>query len=648
MKVVTAAFLSLVGCASVVFGADSALLGSERRAGYTLETHEFYPDEQLAVKALVLVPDGLKAKGASAAVFMPEDATSLECLAGEPDPYASKDADLGRKAYFAARSGMVAVALVRPAMANAAPDDVNSADSRKRYLALLPGSGWSDGKLVAAELKWAQDFLRKHPSVNAAKIAVNPKVEKPSGCPAPKKFEGRVLASGKRMMCAADYEPERPDGRTAKTMTWAMLKLRAANAPKPRQFLKDAATFKSWRDRRLEGYRKFGRNLDPNPEFKLLSKEDRPGYTLCEYEFYPFEGLAVRTYVLYPDNAKPRSTPVVVCMPGGGASLECLAGERGRDHHFNRYPVRNRQCWYYAQCGMIAVALENPANASNAHPEFPMWNEMMFCKRCWSKVGFSVEHYIVRTVAYCINFLKHDVRTDPTKIALSGLSRGASILYAAAGIPEISAMNYNDFVCDSNARRMSVTDLPSGESDGGGADYETLMALAPKSLILNEGGAWKGLIEDIVRAYKLSGHPENLTIHYYDRYRDPRARRHENVDVRTLTGLTSEEYYEYTNCDPYDHSFHPESALPWLRKLFFGSEQLPVSLRIPLLEAKADREWMDTEFFPPDGRKNRWAWGERPFDEKAMVPERPDGRTMYTATWAKMLLDGKVSMGKAN
>ena len=156
------------------------------------------------------------------------------------------------------------------------------------------------------------------------------------------------------------------------------------------------------------------------------------------------------------------------------------------------------------------------------------------------------------------------------------------------------------------------------------------------------------MIEDVVRAYELSGHPENLTIHYYDRYRNPRTRRHENVDVRTLTGLTPEDYYEYNNCDPYDHAFHPESALPWLSKLFFGSDRLPDSLRIPLLEAKADREWMDTEFFPPDGRRNRWAWGERPFDEKEMVPERSDGRTIYTATWAKMLLDGKASIDKSN
>ena len=33
-----------------------------------------------------------------------------------------------------------------------------------------------------------------------------------------------------------------------------------------------------------------------------------------------------------------------------------------------------------------------------------------------------------------------------------------------------------------------------------------------------------------------------------------------------------------------------------------------------------------------------------PFDPAVLVAERPDGRTIYTVTWAKMLLDGAVKL----
>lgn len=623
--------------------ADGRRLSSSPRDGYVLERWELYPERELAVEAFVLIPDGA-AKGATpAAIFMPDDATSIECLAGEPDPYASANPDGGRLAYFAVKGGRVAAALAKPAMANAAPDDVSSEDSWKRYRALLPGSGWDHAKLVRAELDLCRKVLARATPADPERIEENPKVARPpDAAPPPPRPEGPVKARGRRLMRAADYEPERADGRTRKTMTWAMLKLRQAAAPKPRPYLRNKAAFEAWRAKRLETFRRYARDRDSRPTFKLLKSERRDGYEQREYEFYPFDGLAVRTYILYPDDAKPGKTPVVVCMPGGCASLESLVGDRARDAYFTRYPTRNRQCWYYAKCGMIAVALENPANASNTHPDFHIWHSMVAANKYWGKAGFpGAECYIVRTVSACIDFLKADPRVDRTKIACSGLSRGASILFAAAGNPDVRAMNYNDFVCDSTARRIATTDLPSGMTEAGGADIETLMALAPMPLLLNEGGAYKGVIEDIARAYALSGHPENLTVHYYDRYRNPRDRRHENVDVRTVTGLTPEGFFAYSNCDAYDHSFHPESALPWLCRLF-GGAGLPDALDLPLLQAKAEREWLEEEYFPPDGHTGRKSWGARPFDEAALTPERPDGRTVYTATWAKMLADGKA------
>ena len=52
------AALAAFGCLSAAAQDPFRLLESVPRGGYELRTYEFYPERQLAVKALVLVPDG--------------------------------------------------------------------------------------------------------------------------------------------------------------------------------------------------------------------------------------------------------------------------------------------------------------------------------------------------------------------------------------------------------------------------------------------------------------------------------------------------------------------------------------------------------------------------------------------------------------
>ena len=632
-----AVLLALVEALTSMAGEDFRLLKEESRAGYRLRVYELYPDADLAVSALVLIPERAKIK--TAAIFMPEDTTSIEGLAGELDPYASPNPAGGRLAYFAALQGSAAVALARPGYANGAPDDVDSEDSRKRYLALLPGSGWTDEALIAREVELCKRILTTIPAAKEATVAFNPPVTQPTAAVSkPPQFTGRRLATGKRMMHAADYEPERADGRTAKTMTWAMLKLRAACSSEMPEFLRDRESFLKWQREYLAPYRKCLAEVPENPEFVLLKEERREGYTLKTYEFYPYKGLAMKTMILYPDNAQPGKTPVVVCMPGGGGSLECLSGEK--DAYYNRYPIRNRQCWYYVKCGMIAVALTNHSTANYCADDWSLWSAVNMTLAYWKRAGFRREDFISRSVAMCINFLKHDARVDRTKIACSGLSRGASVIYGALGNPDVKALNYNDFVLNGLHRRMSITELPSGETVGGDDTHYIWMAMAPTPMLLNEGGQYHGVIDEIKRAYELLGHPENLTVHYYDRYRDPRHRKYDDAYLCHATGLTVETHFEYCNVDAYDHSFHPESALPWLNGLFFGRAEIPATLEIEILRARAEREKSAEEFFPPDGQAGRKANGPKTvIPEDELKPERADGRTERTTTWAKMLCD---------
>ncbi|MCR5751441.1 MAG: alpha/beta hydrolase family protein [Kiritimatiellae bacterium] len=132
-------------------------LDVRRRDGYTVETWEFYPDDILAVKAMFLIPDKATAFVTPVTVCIATNEASVEGLSGEEDPYGVKCAPL---ALNAVRKGEIAVALALPGCANGAPDDLKSADSRKRYIAYLQDTDWTDAKLIELEKRMCLDFLR--------------------------------------------------------------------------------------------------------------------------------------------------------------------------------------------------------------------------------------------------------------------------------------------------------------------------------------------------------------------------------------------------------------------------------------------------------------------------------------------------------
>ena len=456
------------------------------------------------------------------------------------------------------------------------------------------------------------------------------------------------LASQKRATGMKDFMPERKDGRTTKTLAWARKKLVEAAKPPAHPFLKDRASFLAWRTEHLKLYANYLVGVPENPEVERISKEKRDGYTLNVCEFHPYPRAAVRAWILVPDGAKKGKTPVVFCLPGSGGSLQCLTGEP--DPYFTRYPIRNRQAWWYVKSGMIAVALENVGTANGAVDDVPWWTSRSHFSRLLRELGSNMTELVTREVAILVNFLKRSPLVDPSKIAVSGLSLGAMEgLFPALVVPDVSALVYNDFACDEFASRLCTTDLPSGQVGGGGANVQALMAMAPKKMILNEGGAYKGVIEDIKRAYELTGHPENLSIHYYDKYAVPKDRKYDHVDVRTVTGLDSAGWLDACNCHEYDHSFHAESALPWLRGAFFGRNDIPKGLEREIERARAERERKPEELFPPEGPVKRLAWGKvRPFTEADYATDRADGRSTKAVAWATLeLRDRLIAKSKA-
>lgn len=672
MKPVALLVLMLLGKATTAWAgeAEPQRLWSQSRNGYTLEQWEFYPDEPLAVKTMVLIPSGAQPGKTPAVICMNVERGSVEHLAGERDPYGTPGVDEGRKAYYAAKAGYVAMALALPGYANGAPDDIESEDSRRRYLSLLPDSGWTDEKLVRREVECCVAILKRNPLVDTSRISVMgykggavirsaakglpgvgvtetilPEGECDPAYPAVR--EGR-RASGVREMDEHDYIPERPDGRTERTFVWAMAKLRANCRPRVPPMLKDADTFRSWLKADQQRWRDRFLPSEGSCEFRLLAEDRRQGYVIRTYEFYPFDGLAVKTKILVPDTAVSGKTPAVVCLPGTAGSLLGLAGETPNPYWDGGYPIRCRQAWWYCRAGMIAVALENPANASNAKDDIMFWKSQAYFR---SHIGQVVvggkrldeQIFVTKLVDFCIDFIVRDPLVDPRKIAVSGHSLGAGIVCAAITNPKVAACCYNDYVPYVPGARTSVTRTRSnfmyGRQRGEGGSW--FFSLAPKPLLLNEGGAWKGNLEYVCRAYELLGVPERLTIHHYDRYSIAAERSWDRIDLLDARNYTMDDFRRHNNCDAHDHSFHAESALPWLSRLFFGKWKPSKDLSDELLRAKAERYTSCFQMFPPDARRGRKAVGplDRELTESDLVPERADGRTEMSATWVKMQID---------
>jgi len=409
---------------------------------------------------------------------------------------------------------------------------------------------------------------------------------------------GLLAGSGAFGHTAADFAPENPDGSTCRALAWIHGELARTRPAYDFNAVSNRTDIPAWRGKVRAKLKELLLLSDrPSAPFALLSEERRDGYSLRRYAFSSRPRLVSNVLMLVPDaatNAAPHSVPAVVCVPGTGASLASLAGEP--EDRFNRYPIRNRQAYYYAKAGFVAIALENfaagPLSGGNDIAAFGDLAQML---------GVQLYGVAADQVLDCVGFLKRTATVDPKRIAVSGMSLGCfPILYAAVVSDDIAAVVYNDFVC-SWAMRYVCTTERSGGYDWKSRDMpgfyrwfddnpDLLAALVPRPLFLVEDGHGYDCIDKIVRAYALAGASDRLKVRRYPKYADAAARAHSDEDLRKVRGLTGADYLAWSNCDPSQHSFHPEAVLPWLCRTFGMPADFDAELINELKRAENEKE----------------------------------------------------------
>lgn len=311
------------------------------------------------------------------------------------------------------------------------------------------------------------------------------------------------------------------------------------------------------------------------PACKMLWAEPRDGYELQKWEAYPEPYAVYPFYMLVPDNAQAGAPlPAVVCTPGGMGRKEGLVGEPQLDgSEFTRFPEHNQQAVHFAKAGWVALALDSAygLEVELCEEVEPEDRDFMF-HEIW--LGRSPESISVTYKLQVIRWLREHSLVDPTKIAVSGHSMSTTHISMMALLDrQIKAVVFNDFVTNWQERQIATT-IPSL-----GAihllpgmlrwfDYSDLMAaLAPIPLFVLEGGRTR-VLNNIAKAYELTGSAENFRFSYYPEYQSEQARIYDDQELPE--GISAVESLKYSNVgDAVNyHHFHEEMAVEWLKEIF--------------------------------------------------------------------------------
>lgn len=326
----------------------------------------------------------------------------------------------------------------------------------------------------------------------------------------------------------------------------------------------------------------FHPDIKNQPAPRLLKSEPRKGYTIEKWEFYPLPECVSTFLVMIPDNLQKKA-PGVMCIPGSGGTKERLASEPPIEPKFdeNYHNDKIDMGLSYVGMGLIAVIVDHAAAGEASDLEkYTLGTNFHYdgTARYLLELGWSYLGYDSFLHAQVLNWMKQDKRINKDRLIVSGFSLGTESLMVLASIdPSIYAFVYNDFLCNTLERAIVMTEpdkngirpfpntirhlIPNFWNNFNFPDI--VAAIAPRPLILTEGGLDRDL-NIVRRAYELAGHPENLEIHHYPKFSDPRSR----IDLNTLPeGINRDQYYDLVNVDRTSHYFKAVTILPWMKKL---------------------------------------------------------------------------------
>ena len=322
--------------------------------------------------------------------------------------------------------------------------------------------------------------------------------------------------------------------------------------------------------------------VEKQPAPVRVKREQREGYILEKWEFYPMPKCVSTFLVLKPENLT-RAVPGILCIPGSGRTKEGLAGEPGVCSKLTE-DYKNPQVTMALNMvkeGYVAVAVDNAAagEASDLECYDKGWNyDYDVVSRFLLELGWSWLGYTSYLDMQVLNWMKEQPYIRKDRIVVSGFSLGTEPMMVLGVLDkDIFAFVYNDFLCQTQERALVMT-KPNEQNRRpfpnsirhlipGYWKYfnfpDVVASLAPRPIIFTEGGLDRDF-RLVQSAYKDSGKPENVEIHHYLKFANQDMR----TDVEHLPeGLDSKTYFEMVNVDPSSHYFKSELIVPWLHKV---------------------------------------------------------------------------------
>lgn len=313
-----------------------------------------------------------------------------------------------------------------------------------------------------------------------------------------------------------------------------------------------------------------------------VKTEQREGYTLEKWEFYPLPKSVSTFLVLKPDHLK-EAVPAILCIPGSGGTKEGLAGEPGlcpklTENYMN---PKLTMALNFVREGYIAVAVDNAAAGEASDLEcYDKGSNYDYdvVSRFLLEIGWSWLGYTSYLDQQVLNWMKEQASIKKDRIVVSGFSLGTEPMMVLGVLDkEIYAFVYNDFLCQTQERAIVITH-PNKENRRPFPnsirhlipDYwkyfnfpDVAASLAPRPIIFTEGGLDRDfrLVES---AYRDCGKSANVEFHHYPKFADKTDRK----EVEHLPeGMDSSTFFQSANVDPASHYFKSELINPWLRRI---------------------------------------------------------------------------------